>query len=104
MVGRCMLVPNEAPLKRDWSQRLKQTYGTPLSRYAFNFNLRRYIKEAGRKHNKHDKKTLQAQMKALSTQIGALTAQLQTQLALAQVSDPGLEEFGATLIMRLDAP
>jgi len=44
-----MLIPNEAPVEQDYFHRSKLTYGTQLSSFAFKFNLRRHIKEAGRK-------------------------------------------------------
>jgi H+-transporting ATPase len=42
-VGRCRFTVSQAVLKCLWFQRLKPQYAEPLSNFAFNFNLRRYI-------------------------------------------------------------
>jgi hypothetical protein len=44
-VGRCRLKSVEARVESAWFQRMKLKYDKPLSNHAFNFNLRRYIKE-----------------------------------------------------------
>jgi len=41
------VVPIKPTLKAPGSKRLKLNYDVPLSDFAFNFNLRRYIKAAG---------------------------------------------------------
>jgi len=47
-VGRCRLTASKPVLKVQclWFQRLKLQYDELLSNFAFNFNLRRYIKAA----------------------------------------------------------
>jgi hypothetical protein len=44
-VGRCRLNPLKPRVESAWFQRLKLGYDEPLSRFAFNFDLRRYIKD-----------------------------------------------------------
>jgi len=41
-VGRCKLTLSKPKLKAPGTKRLKLNYVKPLSRFAFNFNLRRY--------------------------------------------------------------
>jgi len=43
MVGRCRLTVSNPSRKRAWFQQLKLKCDEPLSNFAFNFNLRRYI-------------------------------------------------------------
>ena len=45
-VGRCRLTPNCSRLDRAWFHRMKLEYDEPLSSFAFNLNLRRYIEVA----------------------------------------------------------
>ena len=40
-VGRCRLTPGCPCVDCAWVQRLNPKYGEPLSKFAFNFNLRR---------------------------------------------------------------
>jgi hypothetical protein len=46
-VGRCRLTVSNPSRKRAWFQRLKLKCDEPLLTFAFNFNLRRYIKGTG---------------------------------------------------------
>ena len=42
MAGWCMLKRVESSVESAWFQRLKLTYNEPLSKFAFNLNLRPY--------------------------------------------------------------
>ena len=43
LVGRCRLSPVEARVEWGWFQCVKPKYDDPLSKFAFSFNVRRYI-------------------------------------------------------------